>query len=67
MTGSRYECVCTTCDTSEVFGDLRRAQEHFNEHAVQGCEVVLRNVTPSSDRVTTRSDASADESPPVEE
>lgn len=48
MTSERYECVCTTCETTTVLEDLDRAQAQFNEHAAQGCEVVLRNVTPST-------------------
>lgn len=48
MTSERYECVCTTCETSALLDDLGRAQELFNEHAAQGCEVVLRNVTRST-------------------
>ena len=44
MASERYECVCTTCETSEVVEGLRRAQERFNDHAARGCEVLLRNL-----------------------
>lgn len=70
MTTERYECVCTTCETTEVTEALDRAQTLFNDHAAQGCEVVLRNITPSADPTapeSPRSDASTGESSPVEE
>lgn len=55
MSSERYECVCSTCETSEILGTLRTAQQHFNGHAEQGCEVVLQNVSASDGRVTTTS------------
>lgn len=70
MTTERYECVCTTCDTSDVTEDLDQAQARFNDHAAQGCEVVLRNIAPSADSTTTESphsDTSPGESSLVEE
>lgn len=70
MTSKMYEYVCTTCDTSKMVEELRRAQEYFNEHADQGCEVALRNVSSSVGPVTTgsaQSDTPAEESRPAGE
>lgn len=70
MTSKMYEYVCTTCDTSEMVEELRKAQEYFNEHADQGCEVALRNVSSSVSPVATESvhsDARTKETQPAEE
>lgn len=53
MTSERYQCVCHTCEESRVKDELARAQEYFNNHADDGCEVVLRNVASTVNPSTT--------------
>lgn len=70
MPSERYECVCSTCETSEILGELRTAQQHFNAHAERGCEVVLQNVSAAAGPVTTTSpypDTTVDGSPSAED
>lgn len=68
--GERYECVCHSCGFREVTGGLRQAQESFNEHAAEGCEVVLRNASSSVESGSVDpvagSDSSKDPSPAEE-
>lgn len=39
-----YNCLCHTCDETELLEDFDRAQEFFLDHADRGCEVELVNV-----------------------
>lgn len=42
-----YEWVCHSCEERDVLKDLEEAQSQFSDHAERGCEVVLRNLSPS--------------------
>lgn len=70
MTSEKYECVCSTCDTSEIVVGLSLAQQSFNEHAARGCEVVVRNVTITGTPAapgSARAGLTDDESQPADE
>lgn len=39
-----YHCQCHDCGEAQVVDELEVAQDFFNDHAEQRCEVEFRNV-----------------------
>lgn len=70
MRDERYQCVCHTCDESTITDELLAAQSCFNNHAEQGCEIVLRRISSprsysAAGQITV--DSSSDDSQPAGE
>lgn len=70
MTHELYECICDTCGEHETIEGLEEAQEYFNEHADQNCEITLRKIGSKTTPRTAESihhESSTDDSQSGEE